>query len=78
MTNKDKTAIENLLIIARYMQENSILTSKDEGLLRQSIRRAQVLIGVQVTPGDEVVELGDITELNVDSLVKALKRRKKS
>ena len=78
MDNKDKIAIENLIIVSRYMQDNSILTNKDEILLEKSIRRAQTLIGVETSAVDLPLELGDISEFSVDSLIKALKNRKKS
>ena len=78
MDHKDKTAIENLIIIARYMQDNSILSTKDERLLEHSIRRAQALIGIEIEVPEIPIELGEITEFDVDSLVEALKKRKKS
>jgi|TARA_R110002110_G_scaffold165224_1_gene365555 hypothetical protein len=78
MNNKDRTAIENLIIIARYMQDNSVLSAKDEKLLEHSICRAQTLIGIEVEAQEIPVELGDIAEFDVNSLVEALKKRKKS
>ena len=78
MNHKDKTAIENLIIIGRYMQENSILTTEDADLLEKSIQRAQRLIGVRVDPTMEELELGDITGIDVEAYIKALKNRKKS
>ena len=78
MDNKDKTAIENLIIIARYMQDNSILSSQDESLLERSIHRAQRLIGIQVNPSRSEVELGEMTELDIEALIEAVKNRKKS
>ncbi len=78
VNHKDKTAIENLIIIGRYMQENSILTTEDADLLEKSIQRAQRLIGVRVDPTMEELELGDITGIDVEAYIKALKNRKKS
>lgn len=78
MNHKDKTAIENLIIIGRYMQENSILTTEDADLLEKSIRRAQHLIGLKINPQGEEIELGEISGIDVEAYIKALKNRKKS
>ena len=78
MNDKDKTSVENLIIIARYMQDNAVMTSKDEAILAQSIRRAQRLIGVEVEAHVDPVELGELGEININSYIQALKNRKKS
>ena len=78
MDHKDKIAIENLIIIARYMQDNSVLGTSEEKLLEKSIQRAQNLIGVIVDYDDSEIDLCDISELDVDAYIKALKNRKKS
>ena len=78
VNHKDKTAIENLIIIARYMQDNSVLGDKEEILLSKSIHRAQHLIGVVVKHDEDDIELCELTDLDVDAYIKALKNRKKS
>tara|TARA_R100000008_G_C3567723_1_gene160159 strand:- start:422 stop:658 length:237 start_codon:yes stop_codon:yes gene_type:complete len=77
MDNKDKTAIENLVIIARYMQDNSLLSTNDESILERSIARAEGLIGTRVGFNEDPIELGEIGEINVRSYIEALKNRKK-
>jgi len=78
MNEKDKTAIENLIIIGRYMQDNSILGTEAAGLLEKSILRAEDLIGHKVVPHTDSLDLGEVSELNVDSYITALKNKKKS
>ena len=78
MDRRDKTAIENLIIISNYMLENSILSDNDESLLRKSISRAQNLIGVPPQGDVEDIILGDIKNIDVKSYLQAIKSRKKS
>ena len=78
MNDKDKTAIENLIIIGRYMQDNSILGTDAAGLLEKSILRAEDLIGRRVLAHTDSLDLGEVSELNVDSYITALKNKKKS
>ena len=77
MNSKDKIAIENLLAIASYMQDNSVLSDKDEDILIKSMSRAAALIDFDLSSivGDSV-SLGDIGAFDVNSIVEALKKRK--
>ena len=77
MNNQDKTSIENLLIVASYMKDNSVLTNKDEELLIKSMSRAAALINFDLSSimGDSV-SLGDIGSFDVNSIVEAVKKRK--
>ena len=77
MNKQDKIAIENLIIISHYIGENSILTSKDENLLADSIARAERLIGKAVERPTNEIYLADIGEFDVDTIIDAIKNRKK-
>ena len=77
MNSQDKLAIENLIIIARYMEENSVLTNDDQKLLDKSIRHAERLIGLSPTEYSETIELSSISHFDIDSIVEAIKHRKK-
>ena len=78
MNIQDKTAIENLVIIASYMQENSVLTNQDEKILQKSIAQASKLIGLTLEELPESINLCDIGEFDVDAIITALKNRKSS
>tara|TARA_R110002051_G_scaffold160562_1_gene232170 strand:+ start:550 stop:786 length:237 start_codon:yes stop_codon:yes gene_type:complete len=78
MNIQDKTAIENLVIIASYMQENSVLTSEDEKILQQSIAQASKLIGLTLDDVPESINLCEIGEFDIDAIVTAIKNRKSS
>lgn len=78
MNIQDKTAIENLVIIASYMQENSVLTNEDEKILQKSIAQASKLIGLTLEDLPDSINLCDIAEFDVDAIITALKNRKNS
>jgi len=78
MNGQDKLAIENLIIISRYMEDNSVLTTDDEKVLRDSIERAEALIGLPSAPASEEIELNAIGEFDIDSIIKALRNRNNS
>ena len=78
MNSQDKLAIENLIIIARYMEQNSVLTDDDQKLLDKSICHAERLIGISPTEYSEAIELSNISRFDIDSIVEAIKHRKKS
>ena len=79
MNSQDKIAIENLLVVATYMKDNSVLSDRDEELLVKSMNRAAALIELDLSsPIDPTVSLGDINAFDVDSIIEALKKRKKS
>lgn len=78
MNSKEKIAIENLLVIASYMSDNSVLTDKDSKLLADSMKVAADLIGFNlssITGGS--TDLGDPEDFDVNSIVSAIKNRKK-
>ena len=75
---QDKTAIENLIIIATYMQDNSVLTNDDEKILQKSIIQAAALIDFNIEEISDSIDLCDISEFDVDAIISALKNRKKN
>lgn len=77
MNSQEKTAIENLIIIASYMQENSVLSDDDAEILQKSIVQASSLIGLSLEDLPESIELCEISEFDVDAIIEALKNRKK-
>ncbi len=77
MNDKDKLAIENLIIVARYIQDNSIMLDKDEAILVKSIARCESLIGKAIDK-HEAIDLCEAQDLNIESILEAIKRRKKS
>lgn len=77
MNSQEKTAIENLIIIASYMQENSVLSDDDAEILQKSIVQASSLIGLNLEDLPESIELCEISEFDVDAIIEALKNRKK-
>jgi hypothetical protein len=77
MNSQEKTAIENLIIIASYMQENSVLSDDDAEILQKSIIQASSLIGLSLEDLPESIELCEISEFDVDAIIEALKNRKK-
>ena len=78
MNHKDRTAIENLIIVARYMQDNSILSARDEQLLELSISRCESLIDKKIPRHGDDMELCDADDFNLDTYIEAIKKRKKS
>jgi hypothetical protein len=78
MNHKDSTAIENLMMVARYMQDNSILSTRDEKLLELSISRCESLINKKIPPHGEDIELCNADDFNLDAYIEAIKKRKKS
>lgn len=60
------------------MQDNSILGTDSAALLEKSILRAEALIGRTVLPHSDSLDLGELSDLNVDSYITALKNKKKS
>ena len=77
MNDKDKVAVENLIIVARYIQDNSIMRQKDELLLEKSIARCEALIGKSIER-HEAIDLCEEKDLNIKAYLEAIKRRKKS
>jgi len=47
LTQKQKNAIENLLILVDYVKDNSIYSQSDEKLIDKSIAIAEELIGIR-------------------------------
>ncbi len=45
LSNKQKNAIENLLILAQYAKDGSIYSDSDEKIINKSIKIAEALIG---------------------------------
>ena len=76
MNRKQKTAIENLIIIARYIQEEGIMTSADEVLLSKSISLCEDLIGKEVPFNKPIFLCDDVSGLQTDDFIEALNRRK--
>ena len=60
------------------MQDNSVLTDADEKLLEKCICHAENLIGIETTSNLESIELSNFSNFDVDSIVNAIKHRKKS
>ena len=75
MTAKDKTAIENLIIVARYIEQEGIMTATDEILLAKSISLCEKLIDKEVCVQSPIV-LCESGDMEVDDFITALKRRK--
>jgi hypothetical protein len=60
LTQKQKNAIENLLILASYIKDNSIYSDEYEKIINKSIRVTEELIGkrkVSTENDKEMVEL---------------------
>ncbi len=47
LTQKQKNAIENLLILVDYVKDNSVYSDKDAKLIDKSIAVAEELIGIK-------------------------------
>ncbi len=47
LTQKQKNAIENLLILVDYVKDNSVYSDKDAKLIDKSIAVAEELIGIR-------------------------------
>lgn len=45
LNQKQKNAIENLLILAQYVKDGSIYSDLDEKIINKSIKTAEILIG---------------------------------
>lgn len=45
LSDKQKNAIENLLILAQYAKDGSIYSDSDEKIINKSIKTAEALIG---------------------------------
>lgn len=66
LTAKEKNAIENLIILVRYVEDNSIFLDKDKEVIRKSIATAERLIGRKAGGS---AEMDDIAE----SVIKKIK-----
>ena len=79
MNSQDKIAIENLIVIASYMKDNSVLQDKDEEILTESMSRCAKLIDYNISNLlDEEITLSDLDAFDVDAIIKAVKKRKKN
>jgi len=79
MNSQDKIAIENLIVIASYMKDNSVLQDKDEEILIESMSRCAKLIDYNISNLlDEEITLSDLDAFDVDAIIKAVKKRKKN
>ena len=79
MNSQDKIAIENLIVIASYMKDNSVLQDKDEKILLESISRCATLIDYDIS--DLLVEeevLAEVDSFDVNAIIEAIKKRKKN
>tara|TARA_B100000214_G_C23957782_1_gene623741 strand:- start:1356 stop:1595 length:240 start_codon:yes stop_codon:yes gene_type:complete len=77
MNSQDKIAIENLIVIASYMKDNSVLQDKDEKILLESMSRCASLIDYDLsTIINESVVLSDLDSFDVDAIINAVKNRK--
>tara|TARA_B100000287_G_C20018021_1_gene537316 strand:- start:138 stop:377 length:240 start_codon:yes stop_codon:yes gene_type:complete len=79
MNSQDKIAIENLIVIASYMKDNSVLQDKDEKILLESISRCATLIDYDISDllVEEVV-LAEVDSFDVNAIIEAIKKRKKN
>tara|TARA_B100000214_G_C23930192_1_gene610378 strand:+ start:516 stop:755 length:240 start_codon:yes stop_codon:yes gene_type:complete len=79
MNSQDKIAIENLIVIASYMKDNSVLQDRDEEILIESMSRCAKLIDYNISNllGEEIT-LSDLDAFDVDAIIKAVKKRKKN
>jgi hypothetical protein len=79
MNSQDKIAIENLIVIASYMKDNSVLQDRDEEILIESMSRCARLINYNVSDlFDEEITLSELDTFDVDAIIKAVKKRKKN
>jgi hypothetical protein len=79
MNPQDKIAIENLIVIASYMKDNSVLQDEDEKILIKSMSRCAELINYNLSDlFVEEITLSDLDGFDVDAIIKAIKKRKKN
>lgn len=57
LSQKQKNAIENLIIVAAYMKDASIMTEEDERILDESIQSCEKLIEKKVLESNEEASL---------------------
>lgn len=76
MNKQQKTAVENLIIIARYIQEEGIMSTEDEVLLAKSISHCEGLIGKSVPLNKPILLCENASSLRTDDFIEALNRRK--
>lgn len=70
LNKKQKTAIENLLILADYIKEHSIYSGEMQKIIDNSILEAESLIGKKTSVPDEV---DNTRELVVKSILEKFK-----
>jgi len=70
LNKKQKTAIENLLILADYIKEHSIYSGEMQKIIDNSILEAESLIGKKTSLPDEV---DNTRELVVKSILEKFK-----
>ena len=70
LNKKQKTAIENLLILADYIKEHAIYSGEMQKIIDNSILEAESLIGKKTSLPDEV---DNTRELVVKSILEKFK-----
>lgn len=63
LTKEEKNSIENLIILVRYVEDNSIFTEEDKEITRKSIATAERLIGRKAAGSAEMDDIAqDVVE----------------
>lgn len=67
LTQKQKNAIENVLILAQYARDSSIATEEDEKIIEKSIKTVEELVGIRKTEADQNKEITEALKKEINS-----------
>ena len=69
LSDKEKRAVENLLILASYIKENSIYSGEQAKIIDEAIKTAETMIGKRLVEGKSEL----IGKHSTDVILKAIK-----
>jgi len=67
LTQKQKNAIENVLILAQYARDSSIATEEDEKIIEKSIKTVEELVGIRKPEADQNKEITEALKKEINS-----------
>jgi hypothetical protein len=67
LTQKQKNAIENVLILAQYARDSSIATEEDEKIIEKSIKTVEELVGIRKPKADQNKEITEALKKEINS-----------
>lgn len=70
LSEKQKNAIENLIVVSSYVGETSIISDRDQTLLDRSIKVCEELIGRQVINQEDDSQINEVAEILINRINK--------